>query len=139
MVLVFILLFSPADATLTLDNVMTVVEGVQDWEDLASLVQVPWNTQGIIKRRYSTEYDRKKAMSEYFLTCAPNATWPTIAGKLYRMGETAALERAKKYFQRPSGTDIITIVFDYIYIGQYMYIQRHTRCVYKPMVTALSF
>ena len=138
MMLVFILLFSPADATLTLGNVMRVVEGVQDWETLARFAGVSRTTRDNIKRDYSTEDDRNKAMWEYILKCAPNATWPTIAGKLYRMDETAALERAKKYFQRPSGTDIITIVFNYVYFSQYMYIQRHTRCVYKPMVTALS-
>ena len=107
-----------ADPTLTLHNVMRVVEGVRDWETLAAYAGVPESTRLNIKRRYSTKDDQKKAVWEYFLACAPNATWQTIAGQFYFMKETTALERARKYFQRPSGTDTITIVVNYVYFSQ---------------------
>ena len=47
-------------------------------------------------------WSREQAL-EYFITTVPNASWQTLAGGLYYLQEQAALERAKKYFQRQPG------------------------------------
>ena len=91
---------------------------MQGWESLAKESGVPYSTRVNIKTRYSTKDDQNKAMWEYFVTCVPNATWPTLAGKLYRLEETVALKRAKEYFQRQSGKKISTVVINYIYFNQ---------------------
>jgi len=42
-------------------------------------------------------------MLQYFIATVPDASWQTLAGKLYYLEEHAALERAIKYFQPQPG------------------------------------
>lgn len=79
------------DPTVTLANVTTAVEIVDNWGRLYYL-GVPGKKRG-----------SKEEMLQYFITTVPNASWETLAGGLYYAQEHAALENVTKQFQSQPG------------------------------------
>ena len=65
---------------------------------------VPYSARHDLKKD-ATEAEQKEVVWKYWLDCVPNASWDEVAGKLHYMGETEALEKAKKYIQRSPGMD----------------------------------
>jgi len=82
----------PTDPTFTLNNVTTAVESVENWYALGIYL-------GVLSRKCTS----RKKMLQYFIATVPDASWQTLAGKLYYLEEHAALERAIKYFQPQPG------------------------------------
>ena len=84
----------PTDTTFTLTNVMSALETVQDWEDLAGRLGIPltkWYGKG------------GNTIMNYFLSICPGASWSALAGVLYYCEEQTALTKVSGYFQRQPG------------------------------------
>jgi len=50
---------------------------------------------------------RKEAIIDYCYNYLPNFSWSMLAGQLYYMGESAALEAVKKYVKVENSTGIL--------------------------------
>ena len=90
---------SPSDPTLTVENVTEVMAEVGDRERVwrSILLQVPDSKLAEIRRQSSTEGEKSRALSQYWVNCAPDASWKRLANTLYVIGEERAAVMAKQY------------------------------------------
>ena len=95
---------SPSDPTLTVENVTEVMGEVGDREGVWVGLGVPHSKRAEIKQQSSTEREKSHAVSQYWVNCAPDASWESLARPLYREGEERAAVMAKQYL--PKGTCI---------------------------------
>ena len=80
----------PTDTTITLRNICSTLDTVQDWWRLGNLLGIPESKWG------------KQEMVNYFVTNIP-ASWQLLAGALYYRSERTALQKVTSYFQRQPG------------------------------------
>ena len=78
---------------------MEVMGEVADWETVwrSVLLGVPDCKLAEIKQQSSTEGEKSCALSQYWVNCAPDASWEGLAGALYLVGEERAAAMAKHY------------------------------------------
>ena len=95
---------SPSDPTLTVEKVTEVMGEVGDREGVRSWLGVPRSNQAEIKQQSSTEWEKSRALSQYWVNCSPDASWEKLAIALYNSGEERAAVMAKQYL--PKGTCI---------------------------------
>jgi len=73
----------PADPTLTTDNLMEVVKGVEDhWDDLCLGLGVPLSERDEIEYLYHSDHHRMQALADHYTTHHPTPSWKAIAGAL---------------------------------------------------------
>ena len=98
---------SPSDPTLTVEKVMEVMGEVGNmervWGDGFGL-GIPGSKRAEIKQQSSTEGEKSRALSQYWVNCDPDASWERLAWTLYRRGEERAAAIARQYL--PKGTCI---------------------------------
>ena len=94
----------PADPTLTTDNLMEVVKGVEDcWDDLGLRLDVPLSKRDEIYYHYSDRL-RMQALADHYTTHHPTASWKAVAEALQGVGlHKQADEVTTKYVK---GTDV---------------------------------
>ena len=95
---------SPSDPTLTVEKVMEVMGEVGDREGVWVRLGVPHSKRAEIKQQSSTEGEKSRALSQYWVNCAPDASWKRLARVLYAKGEERAAAMARQYL--PKGTCI---------------------------------
>ena len=95
---------SPSDPTLTVEKVTEVMGEVGDREVVWDVLGVPDSKRAEIKQQSSTEGEKSRALSQYWVNCDPDASWKELAWRLYRIGEERAAAMAKQYL--PKGTCI---------------------------------
>ena len=95
---------SPSDPTLTVEKVTEVMGEVGDREEVWSWLHVRESKRAEIKQQSSTEGEKSRALSQYWINCAPDASWEGLATALYLSGEERAAAMAKQYL--PKGTCI---------------------------------
>ena len=88
---------SPSDPTLTVEKVMEVMREVGDREGVWSWLSVPDSKRAEIKQQSSTEGEKSRALSQYWVNCSPYASWKSLAYNLYVRGEERAAVMAKQY------------------------------------------
>jgi len=102
----------PADPTLTTDNLMEVVKGVEDrWEVLGSRlgVRLP-ERQKEIQNLYWNHYQRMEGVVRNYMKHHPTPSWKTVAAALQWVGlHKQADEVTTKYVK---GMDVNRDVFD---------------------------
>ena len=77
----------PADRTLTTDNFMEVVKGVEDhWELLGIWLGVPDSKRDEISRLYHSDQHRMHALADEYTTHDPTRSWNKVAAALQEMG-----------------------------------------------------
>jgi len=77
----------PADPTLTIDNLMEVVKGVEDlWEDLDDSLGVPDSKTDEIEKLYQSDHHRMQALADHYTTYHPTPSWKAIAEALQLEG-----------------------------------------------------
>ena len=73
----------PADPTLTADNLMEVVKGVEDhWRDLGRWLGVPWSKRSEIITLYHSDHHRMQALADLYTTHHPTPSWKAVAEAL---------------------------------------------------------
>ena len=100
----------PADPTLTLHNVATVVAPVRSWNSLGRWLGVPVAKRTEIDSKYSTDEKKKEALMDYWLRCSPVASWGRLAGELYYMGEKQSLQLLQRHLKRTTGMLMMMII-----------------------------
>ena len=50
-----------------------------------------------ISSKCSTERELVNACADIYVNCNPDSSWEKVAGRLYREGETAAVEEVRSY------------------------------------------
>ena len=98
------------DSTLTVDAATRVVLiTTKDWYgEFADAMGIPWTIQEQIRGNIQSSVDdHKRAMMEYWVTTLHDASWITLAGVLYFLGEESALQEAKKFRKKRKGTLIM--------------------------------
>ena len=94
---------TPPDPTLTVENVLSVMEKVTDgrakevWWRL-----IPDGLLEDIKSKYSTEREMMHTCADIYVNCDPDSSWEQIACGLYCYEETAAVEEVRSYLN-PKG------------------------------------
>jgi len=107
---------SSPDPTLTSPRVTTVLCTVPtkrwfEFNGLGFRLKIPRIKLDEIMRQSTTEEEKRTAYVDYWLGMTPGACWQRLAGGLYSLeGEDAALEEARKCFQRQKGTPYIALV-----------------------------
>ena len=86
MVHFFLLSPHPADPTLTTENLMKVVNGVEDrWKDLADKLVVRDSEKQKIQRLYQSDHQRMEALINHYVRHYPRHSWKVVASALERM------------------------------------------------------
>ena len=86
------------DPTLTVENLLGVMEKVPDgraeevWERLINDYMLK-----DVSSKCSTERELVSTCADIYANCNPDSSWEEIACRLYRDGETAAVEEAQSY------------------------------------------
>ena len=96
---------SPSDPTLTVEKVTEVMGEVGDREVVWDVLSVPDSKLAEISQRSSTEGEKSRALSQYWVNCSPDASWKGLANIFYVRGEERAAAMAKHYL--PKGTCIL--------------------------------
>ena len=91
---------SPSDPTLTVDNVMEMVGEVGDREWVWVWLDVPQFKQTKLMQQSSTDEEKTRAVSQYWINSSPDATWKGLTMALYDNGEERAAEMAKQYLPK---------------------------------------
>ena len=91
---------SPSDPTLTVEKVTEVMGEVGDRERVWRELDVPVSKRDEIKQQSSTEGEKSRALSQYWVNCSPNASWVELAIVLYLRGEERAAAMAKQYLPK---------------------------------------
>ena len=77
----------PADPTLTTDNLMEVVKGVEDrWDDLGDWLDLPDSKRDKIRSLYHSHQHRMQALADYYTTHHPTRSWNKVAAALQEVG-----------------------------------------------------
>ena len=110
-----LLLVSPSDRTLTVENVTEVMGEVGDWErvtrgsvyafsreisDFTYVLGIPDSKLQEIKQQSYTERDRSRLAGEYWVNTDPRASWRVLGRTLYQEGEETALLMVKQYLPK---------------------------------------
>ena len=89
-------LFLYSEPTLTLPNLLSVLEGVTNWSDLGLWLGVPRSKRDDIDRRSPTDSEGLEAVLKEWLENYPAPSWRGLARALYRREEVpehTALQR----------------------------------------------
>ena len=88
---------SPSDPTLTVEKVTEVMGEVGDRERVWGVLGVPHSKLAEIKQQSSTEGEKSRALSQYWVNCCPDASWGRLTTILYLVGEERAAVMARQY------------------------------------------
>ena len=91
---------SPSDPTLTVEKVTEVMGEVGDKETVWVGLGVPESKLAEITQQSSTEGEKSRAVSQYWMNCNPDASWEELASVLYFEGEERAAVMAKQYLSK---------------------------------------
>ena len=99
------------EPTLTVRNILSVCEGLTDWDWLGAWLDVPDSKRDDIRRRYQTDSEWVEAVVKEWRAHHPAPSWKGLAWALYKTGELRALRRLYgKYLTGMSCVDEFTII-----------------------------
>ena len=76
----------PADPTLTTENLMEVVRGVESrWEDLGIYLAVRYPERQKIQRLYQSDHQKMEAIIKHYVRYYPSRSWKDVSSTLERM------------------------------------------------------
>ena len=73
----------PADPTLTTDNLLEVVKGVEDWEHLVYELGVRGSKIREINSHYQSNHHKMEAMLDHYVRHYPTPSWKEVAEALH--------------------------------------------------------
>ena len=86
------------EPTLTLDNLTTVMDGVQDINNFADWLQIPESKRYQIQQQYDSVPRRKRAYMDCWLTHHPLPSWKMVSISLWDAAELGVLELVQKLY-----------------------------------------
>ena len=99
---ILIAMLSISDPTLRTDSVAEVMELMNKWSSLYSILYitktvVPDSRLTEIQQRCSTKREIANECASYYVHYHPQPSWTHLASQLYRRGEFAAVEKLKPF------------------------------------------
>jgi hypothetical protein len=88
------------DPTLTVENVLVVMEKVTDGRIWRRLIRSAILED--ISSKCSTERELVNTCADIYVNCKPESSWKEVSLALHREGETAAVEEVRSYLN-PTG------------------------------------
>ena len=86
------------ESTLTLDNLTSVLDGVERYLDsVAVWLHITFSKREELQQQYGWE-QRRRAYSTYFITKHPSPSWILVANALWESRELGALEVVQKLY-----------------------------------------
>ena len=86
MVVFFLLSPHPADPTITTENLMEVVRGVESrWKDLSNKLFVRRSERQNIQRLYQSDHQKMEAIIKHYVRYYPSRSWKDVSSTLERM------------------------------------------------------
>ena len=70
----------------------------RNWDELAFALRVPISKRGEIGRQFCTPKQQREALVAYWIQVVPNASWEMLAGALYFLENTKAVEATKSFY-----------------------------------------
>ena len=82
-----LLVSQPADPTLTISNMLSVLSGVEErWEELGEKLGVGRSKMNEIRHHHWSSTDRMEALTIFYIRYDPTPSWQDISSVLQRMG-----------------------------------------------------
>jgi len=112
-----------ADPTLTTDNLMEVVKGVEHhWYDLGLRLDVSHSKILEIMILYHSDHHRMQAVADYYTTHHPTPSWNNVATALQRVGlHKQADEVTTKYVKGMDVNHVTCLILIQAVDGQLWY------------------
>ena len=85
------------EPSLTLDNLTSVLDGVENMDGAGVWLQIPGFKQDELQQQYDRQ-QIKRAFSAYFMSHHPAPSWLIIANALWKAGEHGTLEVVQKLY-----------------------------------------
>ena len=85
------------EPSLTLDNLTSVLDGVENMDRVATWLQIPQSKQDELRRQYDRQ-QIKRALSAYFMSHHPAPSWLIVADALWMTKNHGALEVVQKLY-----------------------------------------
>ena len=85
------------EPSLTLDNLTSVLDGVEDMDRVAACLHIPYFKIGELQQQYDSQ-QIKRAFSVYFMSHHPALSWLITANALWKAEEHGALEVVQKLY-----------------------------------------
>jgi len=95
-----LLLVSPSDPTLTVENVTEVMEKVRNWERVGYELHVPYDKRWDIELLSTFEREKSRSLGRYWVNTVPGASWRVLGHALYTYREETALAMVKQYLPK---------------------------------------
>ena len=114
----------PADSTLTTDNLMEVVKGVENrLDDLGLSLGMPESKRRKIGSLYHSDHQRMEAVLDYYVKYHPAPSWKQFAGKLQMFGlHKQADEVTTKYVKGMDVNHVTCLILIQAVDGQLWYL-----------------
>ena len=81
---------------------------VGDWERMGALILVPRARARVIRWKFNDDMDQKKQAGQYYTLYSPSGSWKDLSVRLFKDGETSAVQLARKYLHIIKGTAVIS-------------------------------
>jgi len=112
----------PADPTLTTDNLMEVVKGVEDrWESLGLWLGVPLSKREKISSLYYSDHSRMQVLADHYTTHHPTCSWKAVARALQRMGLHKQADEVTTKYVKGMDVNVICLILIQAVDGQLWY------------------
>ena len=113
----------PADPTLTTDNFMEVVKGVEHcWCDLSAWLGVPPSKMDEISSLYHSDQDIMQAWADHYTTHHPTPSWKAVTEALQGVGLHKQAEVATKYVKGMDVNHVTCLILIQAVGGQLSYL-----------------
>ena len=99
--------FVPTDPNLNVKTLMSLLSTVSV-DRLKECLQIPDSKRREIQQKSKTEEDKK--LIQWYLDYSPFADFTDLAGELYYLEETSALDQVKRYVQTVPGMSYIVCI-----------------------------
>ena len=100
--------FVPTDPNLNVKTLMSLLSTVSV-DNLKQCLQIPLSKRMEIQQKIKAEGDQRQTLVQWYLDYCPFADFTELAGRLYYMEETSALDQVKRYVQTVPGMSYVCI------------------------------
>ena len=101
--------FVPTDPNLNVKTLMSLLSTVSV-NILGYCLEIPFSKRTEIQQKIKTEGDQRQTLVQWYLDYSPIADFTDLAGMLYYLEETSALDQVKRYVQTVPGMSYNIIV-----------------------------
>ena len=101
--------FVPTDPNLNVKTLMSLLSTL-NVDSLKHCLQIPLSKSSEIQQKIKAEGDQKQTLVRRYLDYSPFADFTGLAGMLYYMEETSALDQVKRYVQTVPGMSYIVCI-----------------------------